>query len=77
METFKFRVKELKEILNNVPDDAIVSYQRIEDSYFDTPDNGWETREVAWEKDWPTNVIDAFAAYYDKSTNTFVIHAHY
>ena len=33
-------VKELKKVLENVPDDVEVRYQRIEDVYFET--HGWD-----------------------------------
>lgn len=36
-------VGQLKKELENYPDDALVVSQRIEDWYYNTPNNGWDT----------------------------------
>jgi len=62
-------VRELKEKLENVPDDAVVYYQRIEDHYFDC---GWKTTEIE-----TSDYIKAFTAKYHEDSNAFVVNAHY
>jgi hypothetical protein len=42
------KVKDLKKALENVPDDAEVRYQRIEDIYFET--HGWSDSKVMAKK---------------------------
>jgi hypothetical protein len=36
-------VGQLKKELDRYPDDALVVSQRVEDKYYNTPDNGWNT----------------------------------
>lgn len=36
-------VGQLKKELDRYPDDALVVSQRVEDKYYDTPNNGWTT----------------------------------
>lgn len=63
-------VRELKEKLENVPDETIVYYQRIEDKYFET--GGWETTEID-----TSDYVKAFTAKYHEVSNAFVVNAHY
>ena len=63
-------VRELKEKLENVPDDAVVYYQRIEDHYFET--GGWETTEID-----TSDYVKAFTAKCHEDSNAFVVNAHY
>jgi len=80
-------VKDLKKILENIPDNAEIVYERIEDEYFD--EHGWEPIKLLtdpWfnrkfnvdsedveESDW----IGAGDAFYNKEENKFKITAHY
>ena len=36
-------IARLKKELEKYPDDALVVSQRVEDRYYDTPNNGWDT----------------------------------
>lgn len=75
MGDFHLTVKELKNIIKDLPDDTKVYYQRIEDFYFEG--GGWETESMQWEFGKTTECIRAFAAYYIKENNSLIIHAHY
>ena len=71
-------VKDLKKALENVPDDCLVVYQRIEDIYFE--ENGWLAKaiELSWEENINSLYIPAFSAYqHHKDKDIFVINAHY
>lgn len=76
MKDFYLTVGELKRILEYVPDDMPVYYQRIEDWYFDPKTGSWDTVELKWENE-KTESIRAFGAYVDDENNAFLIHAHY
>lgn len=67
-------VGELKAALKDVPDDAAVSYQRIEDIYF--KEHHWKGRRLRFE-DGFSEYIDAFSAYYKPRQKVFVINGHY
>ena len=76
----------LKKALENVPDDAEVRYQRIEDVYFKK--HGWDSivKKIPWglmenEPDFPpedySQYIEVFSAYLVKKENVFILNAHY
>ena len=74
----KMQVSDLRRALEHFPDDAIVSYERIEDLYFEK--HGWETVEVPDEHptDPPRHFIDAFTAIVPHNDKTrLLITAHY
>jgi len=77
----QFTVKDLKDKLKKVPDDAVVNIERVEDIYFNTPDNGWETTRHEFIPSEPglecTDYFPAFSSFYAKKTNNLVIVAHY
>ena len=73
----------LKEVLEHVPDDAKVYYERIEDVYFE--ENGWKN-EWLMDDEWfdranpdskGENWINAFGIFYNKEENALKITAHY
>lgn len=74
-------VKDMRLALEGVPDDAPVLYQRIEDKFFDTPNNGWETVSLIWERDHQySEYIPAFSSHKHKTADgrdVFVVNAHY
>jgi hypothetical protein len=76
-------VAELREIIESLPDDMPVGYQRIEDEYFEP--KRWTTETVVWEA-WPgreveyTEWIGAFSAFVTtnlKGEKMLMVHAHY
>lgn len=79
----RYTVKDLKEHLKDLPDDMVVTHQRIEDIYFKT--GGWRTVLAAFEK-WPGEVAhlsEYLVAFSGNVTETkdgdkiFVINSHY
>lgn len=45
-----FSVKDLKKVLENIDDDMIVTFHRVEDSYFEgSPQNGWCAIKALWD----------------------------
>jgi len=66
---------QLKAALKNIPDDAIVLYQRIEDMYFEN--HGWEPIELRWEEAGISDYIPVFSCYKHPDENVFVLNAHY
>ena len=77
----RLTVGELRHRLAELPDETPVLYQRIEDSYFSTPDNGWETVLLTWEQeDVYSEYIPAFGAHKHLTADgrlVFVVNAHY
>lgn len=76
----KFNVKQLKKRIEDLPDDAIVCIERIQDVCFDK--YGWETEMIVFqEKDGipfdSTTYLDAFSSIYSKNKNKLIIVAHY
>jgi hypothetical protein len=74
-------VGDLKKALENVPDDAEVRYQRIEDFYF--KENGWDKCVKALpfgfeetEEEY-SQYIEVYSAYKHSDANVFVLNAHY
>lgn len=75
----QLHARELKLLLERVPNDAKIVYQRIEDTYFEN--NNWESIKMEWQQ-YPgdrleTEYIRAFQAYYLKEENLVVIDAHH
>lgn len=76
----KYTTGQLKKLLENIPDDAIVNIERVEDIYFDK--YGWTTQRVVFQElnDLPYEYNDYFPAHcgiYLKDKNEMVILAHY
>ena len=70
--------KELKETLKDLPDDALILYQRIDDIYFDL--HKWETESIRWEENELCEYRQAFSAYQrvdKKGEKGLIINAHY
>lgn len=67
-------VGELKKALQDVPDEVAISYQRIEDVYFEK--HHWKGKRLKFE-DGFSEYIEAFSAYYKGRQRIFVINAHY
>lgn len=65
----------LRAMLDSVPDDASVYYQRIEDSYFD--EGSWRTVERPGENGWADQYVRAFCVITYKGDNAIYITAHY
>ena len=70
----------LKQLLENIPDDAIINIERIEDIYFEK--HGWETKKIIFQEinGVPyeyTNYHPAHSGIYNAETNEVVILAHY
>jgi hypothetical protein len=80
---------QLRAVLDSVPDDAKVYYERIEDEYFDS--HGWVAVPLAndaWyeragfecEEDhpeFPGEWIEVYEAFYNKEENALKITAHF
>lgn len=70
-------VKDIKEIIKDLPDDVQITYQRIEDVYFEK--HGWKSEKVKCDifpedKD---EFILASTAWFDKDNNKVRISAHF
>lgn len=74
-------VKDLREVLRNLSDDIIISYERIEDVYFD--DHNWDIERVSDSSDpgshdkYTDEYINAEVCWYDELKNKLRISAHY
>jgi len=67
--------KYLKELLNDVPDDAIVYTERIEDVYFEK--YGWETKTFLEGTNDESEFIRSFSSGYSSKRNAVLIYNHY
>lgn len=72
-------VGDIRKAIENLPDDAPVFYQRIEDTYFN--DHNWDTYRFPWEypKEYSKYIL-AFSAYDQETADgrkVLVINAHY
>ena len=76
---YGLKIKDLKEIIKDLPDDMPVFYQRIEDFYF--TENHWTTITTLWysygHHRFMSEYIPAFDAYKAPEEDIFIINAHY
>lgn len=75
-----YTVKQLRDKLQNLPDDAIVCIERVEDVYFEK--HGWTTERKVFQyidgEPYDYNdYFNAFCSTYLKEENRLVILAHY
>lgn len=81
MNEFALDVFQVKRITEQVPDDAKIYIQRIEDIYFDK--HGWEPILIpdvnypATDFCSPDQFIPAWGAIYNKEKNILLIYGHY
>ena len=72
-------VSHLKKIIKNVPDNAIITYERISDNYFE--EHGWTVEVVENKEGIFEGVIEEYleasVCYYDKEKNKLRITAHF
>ena len=72
-------IKQLKEIIKDLPDDTLVLYQRIEDLYF--AEHGWKSylRDDEWQPDpsYLDEYVVTFSAHIDSLDNNLYLTAHY
>ncbi len=77
--TMHLTVGQLRRTLADLPDDAVVYYERIEDSYFKAG-TGWTTLTLPDEEDsggLDRNMIPAFTSFRRNDDNALYITAHY
>jgi len=67
--------KDLTEMLNNIPDDAIICTERVEDIYFNKYD--WTTIDLNIGSTQETSMIKSFSCEYDKKRNYIYIFNHF
>ena len=74
-EDFHMTIKELKELIEDLPDDGIVFYERIEDKYFN--ERGWREYTQSVDDDASRRFVKAFTGGYSKNKKHLLITAHY
>jgi len=77
----KFTIKELKRKIENIPDDTVISIERIKDENFDK-ENGWETDYITFKDNRGIIIdehefLDSFSAIYSKEKKRLIIVANY
>lgn len=76
-----FTIKELKRKIENIPDDTIISIERIKDINFDK-ENGWKTDHIVFKDNRDIIIdeyefLDSFSAIYSKEKKRLIIVANY